>query len=175
MEGTSRLALGEEEPVTEQTPPCEEATAEDTAPEENTAPEEDTAAEESPMQEDDSEVTTVSYEALEEEDLRTLRGDFPELADTVSLSALSDPVRYGELRELGLSPREAYLATEGRRTVRQRDTRSHLGSSVGRTASPAGGRLGAAELYAARDLFPSLSDGEIEALFRRVTRQRHHQ
>lgn len=169
MEGTSRLALGEEEPVTEQTPPCEEATAEDTAPEE------DTAAEEPPMQEDDSEVTPVSYEALEEEDLRTLKGDFPELADTVSLSALSDPVRYGELRELGLSPREAYLATEGRRTVRQRDTRSHLGSSVGRTASPAGGRLGAAELYAARDLFPSLSDGEIEALFRRVTRQRHHQ
>ena len=109
------------------------------------------------------------YQRLAEEDLAVLRAAVPELAGAASLSALSDPGRYGELREAGLDPLEAYLATEGRRLLsRPRDNRTHLVSSLGRTASSAGDRIGAAELHAARDLFPGLGDGEIEALWRRA-------
>lgn len=115
------------------------------------------------------EATLPDYRRLESEDLLVLRAAVPELRDAPDLSALSDPGRYGELREAGLDPLEAYLATEGRRLLRRpRDNRTHLVSSLGRTASYAGGRISAAELHAARDLFPGLGDGEIEALWRRV-------
>lgn len=140
----------------------EEATPE-ASPEEVTP--EGTPAEEEAAEEE----AAPDYRKLAEEDLLALRAAVPELRDAESLSALSDPGRYGELREAGLSPLEAYLATEGRRLLsRPRDNRAHLVSSLGRTASAAGGRISAAELHAARDLFPGLGDGEIEALWRRV-------
>ena len=124
---------------------------------------------EAAAEEDREEVPSPDYQRLAEEDLLVLRAAVPELAGAVSLSALSDPGRYGELREAGLDPLEAYLATEGRRLLRRpRDNRTHLVSSLGRAASTAGDRIGAAELHAARDLFPGLGDGEIEALWRRA-------
>ena len=101
-------------------------------------------------------------------ELDALRADFPELAGVGSLSEIDGAIRYGELRELGLSPREAYLATRPRRTLQQ--SRAHLTS-----ASPASRRAHAPaipqrELRLARELFDGLSDTEIEALYKRVTR-----
>lgn len=114
------------------------------------------------------------YRRLAEEDLAELTAAFPAAAGLASLTDLPDPRRYGELRELGLSPREAFLATGGMPARPPQDTRRHLGSSVGRTAAPAAGRPTAGEMAAARDLFPSLSDGEIEALYRRVEHPRRN-
>jgi hypothetical protein len=113
------------------------------------------------------------YAALAREDLAALTAEVAELAGLTSLSALPDPARYGELRELGLSPAEAYYATAGGRAKRATAAdRAHLAASVGRAAATAGVRPSAAELAEARDLFPSLTDREIEALYRRaVTRQ----
>ena len=113
------------------------------------------------------------YAAMAREDLATLTAEVAELAGITSLSALPDPARYGELRELGLSPTEAYYATAGGRPARPaRASRAHLGASIGRAAATAGIRPSAQELAEARDLFPSLTDREIEALYRRaVTRQ----
>ena len=129
------------------------------------APPEEGSPEEAPAGAEPS----PDYRRLAEEDLLALAAAVPGLAGAESLSVLSDPFRYGELREAGLSPLEAYLATEGKRLLsRPRDNRAHLVSSLGRTASAAGGRISAAELSAARDLFPGLGDGEIEALWRRV-------
>ena len=101
-------------------------------------------------------------------ELDALRADFPELAGVGSLSEIDGAIRYGELRELGLSPREAYLATRPRRALQQ--SRAHLTS-----ASPASRRAPAPaipqrELRLARELFDGLSDTEIEALYKRVTR-----
>ena len=133
----------------------------------------DTSAAELPGESEKEPDADARFAELERLDLAALGEALPELASLPSLSALSSPARYGELREIGLSPVEAYLATEGRRLLtRPRDTRGHLQSSVGRTASTAQGRLGSAELAAARDLFPALSDGEIEALWRRVENPR---
>ena len=113
------------------------------------------------------------YAAMAREDLTVLTAEVAELAGITSLSALPDPARYGELRELGLTPAEAYYATAGGRQKRPTEaSRAHLGASVGRAAATAGIRPTAAELAEARDLFPSLTDREIEALYRRaVTRQ----
>ncbi len=109
------------------------------------------------------------YARLAEEDLAAIRAAAPGLCLPESLGDLKDPYRYGELREAGLSPLEAYLAVEGRRLLSLRtDGRAHLAPTVSRTAVRVGGRMATGELLAARDLFPSLSDGEIEALWRRT-------
>ena len=135
--------------------------AEDTVPElPDTA--EDTAGEA---------VTEIDFADTAAKDLAALLAEVPELAGITSLTELQNPIRYGELRELGLTPAEAYYATRGRGAGRKHATadRAHLAVSVGRTASLAGARLSPAEMAEARDLFPSLSDREIEALYRRVS------
>ena len=109
------------------------------------------------------------FAALAARDLSALCEAFPELTGMASLAELPEPERYGELREAGLSPIEAFCASHHKILISRRtDNRAHLSPSVGRTASTAGGRISAAALSDARDLFPSLSDREIEALYRRV-------
>ena len=112
--------------------------------------------------------TAVDYAAMEAEDLRMLHTLFPELTQLRSLSQLSNPARYGELRDLGLSAKEAYLATEGR-IARPSDNRAHLHSAVPRTVSGTDGAISSSELAAARELFDGLSDHEIRRLYKRVS------
>ena len=57
----------------------------------------------------------TDYAAVAREDLRALKAEFPELAAIGSITELNAPLRYAELRDLGASPREAYLATAKRR------------------------------------------------------------
>lgn len=107
----------------------------------------------------------VDYEQLMAEDLDTLKRSFPELRGVNSITGLANPMRYAELRDLGLSASEAYLATAG--ATRGTDTRSHLSSSVPRRAhAPAG--MSRSELQAARALFSDMTDAEIQRLYNRV-------
>ncbi len=96
-------------------------------------------------------------------DLNELAGEFPE---PISRDML--PERYGELRALGLTPVEAYLASV-RRTAKF-DSRSHLKTSVPRAAKSPGGAMPRRELLEARELFSGLSDRQIEDLYRKVTK-----
>ncbi len=98
-------------------------------------------------------------------DLEELAGEFPELC---SLDTLSGSERYKELRALGLTPAEAYLASV-RRTPKF-DSRSHLKTSVPRSAKSPGGAMSRQELIEARELFSGLSDRQIEDLYRKVTK-----
>lgn len=108
----------------------------------------------------------VDYEAIVREDLRALARDFPEMRGVKSLTELDNPYRYAELRDLGLSPREAYLATSGRRA--RTDTRRHLFSAVGGgSGAPASG-MTRSELEKARELFPGLGDSELMGLYQKV-------
>ena len=110
------------------------------------------------------------YASLAEADLTALRAAFPALSGMASVAELPEAERYGELREAGLAPIEAFCASHHKILIpRKEDNRAHLSASIGRTASVGGTRIGAAALTEARDLFPSLSDREIEALYRRVT------
>jgi len=110
----------------------------------------------------------VDYGALARADMEQLRRQFPELASKKSITELKNPLRYAALRDLGLSPREAYLATEDR--PQRYDNRSHLRSSVPGGAQESQDRLGGGELEAARELFSGLSDRELQRLYKKVTR-----
>jgi hypothetical protein len=108
----------------------------------------------------------VSYEELARRDLEEIRSKFPEARGLRSITALPNALRYAELRDLGLSPTEAYLATGRLRPAS--DNRAHLNSKVPKGSSERGSFMKLSELNSARELFSSLSDEEIQRLYKRV-------
>lgn len=114
-----------------------------------------------------SDTPPVDYERLAEEDAAELRTLFPELDTLKSITELENPLRYAALRDLGLTPEEAYLATTRRKRA---DNRSHLNASVPRHSSTPSSSMSEAELAAARELFPDISDAKIRSLYKKVTK-----
>lgn len=100
-----------------------------------------------------------------ENDLRVLISEFPELRSAVR-GGISIK-RYGELRSLGLTVREAYLAASA---PGGRDNRAHMISGV-----PTGARspelgMNSRQMEIARGLFHDLSEQEIKRLYAAVTK-----
>lgn len=118
---------------------------------------------------DEADDGAIDYAALVESDLRELKGQFPELAGIADITEIDNPLRYAALRDLGLTPREAYLATNERRS--RKDNRSHLHAAVPRGAGVPRGGMSREELSHARELFSGMSDTQIQALYRRVNAQ----
>ena len=110
---------------------------------------------------------TADMARMAEADLLALRKEFPEMAGADSLLCLRNPARYGALRDLGLSPAEAYLASGARRPLPQ-DNRAHLHSAVPSPMGGGGDGMSYGELSAARELFTGLPDSEIRRLYQRV-------
>ena len=110
---------------------------------------------------------TIDYEALIASDVDALKAEFPELKGINDITDLNNPLRYAALRDLGLSPAEAYMATAKRRT---QDTRAHLRRAHGRNAAAAMGMMSQYELATARELFPSMSDSELQRLYKKVNK-----
>jgi hypothetical protein len=109
------------------------------------------------------------FEELIASDLSELRGLFPELREIESITELENPTRYAALRDLGLSPEEAYKAT-ATALPRGRDNRAHLSPAApGRRAS-ASADIPFRDMQVARSIFGDLSDSEIRKLYRKVTR-----
>ena len=103
-----------------------------------------------------------------DEDIRELKEEFPELSEIESITELTNPIRYAALRDLGLSPAEAYILTSRRKQIY--DNRSHLTASVPVSAKSPGTGMSARELREARSLFGNISDSEIYKLYKRVTK-----
>ncbi|MBO5879194.1 MAG: hypothetical protein J6Q68_01410 [Clostridia bacterium] len=122
----------------------------------------DSEAEKEPMGEE----AAIDYESLVLSDMEELGCEFSG-GIPFKVSDLKNPERYGELRDLGLSPREAFLASGG--AIGHTDNRSHLSSSVPRNMTAAFSEIPRAHLNMARDLFSELSDSEIKSLYKRVT------
>ncbi len=112
--------------------------------------------------------TEEEYEKLIENDLSELKGSFPELSSIKAITDLENPTRYAALRDLGLTPEEAYQATT--RRMGKHDNRSHLHSSVPRAASVPGTSMSYKEMESARAIFTGVSDAEIQRLYKKVTR-----
>ena len=108
------------------------------------------------------------YSKIIEDDLNTLRACFEEMREIKDITELENPLRYAELRDLGLSPEEAYLATAKRHT--RKDNRAHLSSSFPKTRGSRSEAMSYQELENARELFPTLSDREIQKLYKQVTK-----
>jgi len=131
----------------------------------------DTSANEAPIETESAESTAdgedgIDYALVVSEDLRILREEFPELSEIEDICELNDPLRYAALRELGLSPEEAYLATSKRQ---KKDNRSHLFATKTVSVSR-NGAMSDSELAAAREIFTDISDREIRKLYKRVTK-----
>ena len=125
----------------------------------------DDAADSGTNEENRDEAEDVTdYAALAMRDLAELAEIFPEVRSKRSITELSNPLRYAALRDLGLTPKEAYLATEERRIA---DNRAHLTSRVPSSAR-AGAALSGRELDMARELFSSLTEREIQRLYKKV-------
>lgn len=126
---------------------------------------------EAPSAEDSFSEELESNEDYAEEvinsDLEELKREFPELSDTKDITEIHNPTRYAALRDLGLSPTEAYLATTPRVV---RDNRSHLKGTPTATARRPVSAMTHREWQEARALFEDLSDSEIEKLYKRVTK-----
>lgn len=115
----------------------------------------------------DEEAADIDYAAMEKDDVAELRREFYSARELKSITELDNPVRFAELRELGLSAREAYLATQ---RVSHRDNRSHLCGSVPKAAGGIAPAMSRAELKSAREIFSGMSDTEIQSLFKRVAK-----
>ena len=109
----------------------------------------------------------LDYERQALADLAELHREFPETKGAESLTEIKNPLRYAALRDLGLTPTEAYLAARGKPVY---DNRGHLGTSVPRAAGMPRGFMPSGELNAARAIFHGMSDAEIQKLYQRVTR-----
>lgn len=117
---------------------------------------------------DADDATQGDYAALAEDDLMKLRREFPQARELRSIAELDNPVRFAELRELGLSPKEAYLATQKPRA--HRDNRSHLVGSMPSVRGGGAPTMTRSELYSAREIFSGMSDSEIQSLYKRVSK-----
>ena len=110
----------------------------------------------------------VDYASALNSDIEELKAAFPELNLRENISELAAPIRFGALRDLGLSAKEAYLASGGKK--RAYDNRTHLVSSVPGGARSAVDGISRQELDMARDLFAGMSESEIQRLYRKVTK-----
>ena len=98
------------------------------------------------------------------EDIEELKRQFPELAGLASADELQNKEKYLRFRGLGLTPTEAYMALGGGRPAGRLRPSSPL--SVKRRDEGIPDR----QLRMARELFSEMSDTEIQALYRRVTK-----
>ena len=114
--------------------------------------------------------TDDDYAALIENDLEILRNAIPGLEGLRDISELENPVRYGALRDLGLSPEEAFRATTTSQRRPKTDNRSHLRSSAPRAVHSPESNISYRELAIAREIFSGVSDTEIQRLYKKVTR-----
>ena len=156
------------EPVNEEI--ADEALMEDITQKSNTEGESDTEASAKSEEEArvEAEEAPIDYEELMKSDMRELISLFPQLYGKSSITELDNPLRYAALRDLGLSPKEAYLATATYPPAY--NNRSHLQSAVPRAAGTSPDILGAREMEAARELFSGLSDREIQKLYKKVSK-----
>ena len=139
----------------------EEITAEGLPPSDDTNQESRPAE---PMSETD---VAVNYGELVKADIAALSAEFSELSELSDITELENPLRYAALRDLGLTPAEAYLATTKNR--RKTDNRSHLFGMPMVSSSPLGS-MSERELESARELFSDMSDAQIRKLYKKVTK-----
>lgn len=151
-----------EEPLTED---VDTSTAEDTSEgEEEDHTEEEYLQENASSAEDDYiNGVTSSTEDDYISDLSELKNQFPALGSIESITELDSPEEYLRFRSLGLTPREALLATG--QSVKPSAPRRVTSPIAVRTRSD---RIPDYYLKMAREIFGNLSDREIQALYKKV-------
>lgn len=120
----------------------------------------------------------VMMERMVAADMNELHSMFPETKDITKLEDIPNCQRYAELRDMGLSVKEAYSAAnpEGRReavanSVKQQTinaSKSHLKSNVPIASKDTSIKISRAEMNQMREMFPEKSDKELIALYKKT-------
>lgn len=120
----------------------------------------------------------VMAERMVAADINELHSAFPETKAITKLEDMPNCLRYAELRDMGLSVKEAYSAAnfEGRReavanSVKQQminASKSHLKSNVPVASKDTGVKISRAEMNQMREMFPDKSDKELIALYKKT-------
>ena len=119
-------------------------------------------AEDADSSDDEEKAYAVADEIDVSSELAALSDEFPELAG-VDAENLRSKERYEKFRKMGLTPKEAYMAT-GEHRIKRRIPTSPI--SVTRQAEGIPDR----QLRLAREIFEVLTDLEIQSLYKRVTK-----
>ena len=114
-----------------------------------------------------SEEAAIDYEQLALEDLAEIKRLDPSYAPASHLGELPFARHFAELRDLGLSVKEALAAAAPR--FEKADAKAHLRAMAPRGARVPEGSLDREGMKEAKLLFGNLTDAEINALYRRVT------
>ena len=120
----------------------------------------------------------VMMEKMVQSDLNELHTLFPETKGITKFEGIPNCKRYAELRDKGLSVKEAYSAAnpDGRReaivnSVKQQTinaSKSHLKSNVPIASKDTSVKITRGEMAQMRDLFPDKSDKELIALYKKT-------
>jgi hypothetical protein len=120
----------------------------------------------------------VMMERMVAADINELHSMFPETKDITKLEDIPNCRRYAELRDAGLSVKEAYSAAnpDGRReavanSVKQQTinaSKSHLKSNVPIASKDTSVKISRAEMNQMREMFPEKSDKELIALYKKT-------
>lgn len=147
----------------------EEENIEEILPKDSTdTPQEAPASETDTPDDPQAEEASIDYEQLAAEDLAEIKRLDPSYAPAAHLSELPFARRFAELRDLGLSVKEALAAASPR--FERGDGKNHLRAVAPRGARASEGTLDRDSMKEAKLLFGNLSESEINALYRRVTR-----
>lgn len=111
-------------------------------------------------------------------DVADINKAFPGLG-IKTLAGLKNLKRYGELRDMGISPVEAFCATNAEMLQKSAEQigagkatgKAHLQSVAKKTGARAASQMTNAERRAAREMFDEMSDADLEKLYARATRK----
>lgn len=119
---------------------------------------------------------TTEFNKKAAADLREVQAAYPETKKFASIKDIPNFKRFGELRDAGLSPKEAYIAANpdaardavAAATKRQslNNTKNHLRTAVPKGSKDNSVRMPRATLLEWREMFPGRSDKEIARLYK---------
>lgn len=118
----------------------------------------------------------IEFEKKAKSDLEELKKYYPETQKLTSIFQIENMVEFGRLRDLGLSPKQAYAAANAdavkanaanaAKQAALNETKSHLKSAVPKGSKDESISMTKRELAEWRDIFPDKSDKEIIKLYR---------
>lgn len=118
----------------------------------------------------------VEFEKKMKADLAEVQREFPETKSLKSITEIENFAKFGRLRDIGLSPKEAYAAANAdsvRKNVATatkqqslNETKAHLKSAVPKGSKDEAIVMPKKVLSEWRDLFPNMSDKEIVKLYK---------
>lgn len=121
-------------------------------------------------------VKAQRFQQMAARDLAEIKAAFAGLDDVKAIQDIPNFKRFGELRDKGLTAKEAYVAanpdrirTQAAESAKKKtleESKAHLKSAVPKGSKDTGAKMTRAELAAWRDMFPGKSDKEIVRLFR---------